>query len=292
MERTKGIFFTIISAIVFGFTPILVNMTFQEGNNPVMMSLFRGIMVLPVLWISLKARHIPLRVTRSEAIKLVILSLMGGGVTMVMLYSSYHYIAVGTATTLHFIYPIAVSVVGFLFLKEKITPMKIAALILTGLGVFLLGDLKRGASYLGLGLALTSGLTYAFYIIYMDLSGLKKMDSIKVTFYSCLINAVVLTFFAVSQGQLRFRLSIKVYLLCFIIALLTATLGTSFLQMGIRHCGPSTAAILSTFEPLTSIVLGWVIFHETLAPRQLVACFCILISVTILSLALKGEENS
>ncbi|MDO5755123.1 MAG: EamA family transporter [Tissierellia bacterium] len=291
MNQLMGMIYTMISAFVFGFTPILVNITFDHGNNPVMMAFFRGFLVLPVLFISLNSRRVSLKVDRKQGVQLFILSVIGGGLTTVVLYSSYQYMSVGGATTLHFIYPAIVTFIGILFFKERSNLLKLAALILSMIGVFILADFRSGTSLKGIFLATISGFTYAFYIIYMDRSGLKNMDSIKVTFYNCLMNSVFLTIYGMISGDFTLKLPPIVWGISFFVAVVTAILGVAFLQMGIMIVGPSTASILSTLEPITSVILGVFILHESADMKKIIACTLIFLSVILLSYGTKLEER-
>ena len=53
---------------------------------------------------------------------------------------------------------------------------------------------------------------------------------------------------------------------------------------GLRRTGPSTASILSTFEPVVTTALAAVTLHEFLTPVQLVGGVVVLSSVAILQL--------
>ena len=54
--------------------------------------------------------------------------------------------------------------------------------------------------------------------------------------------------------------------------------------------GASTAAILTTFEPITSIVCGVILLGETITTVKIIACSLIMIGVVMLSLA-KGNMS-
>lgn len=62
----RGMVFTIISALLFGVTPILASMTFQMGSNANTLTFYRNIMVVPVLLCVMGIRKIPFRITLKE----------------------------------------------------------------------------------------------------------------------------------------------------------------------------------------------------------------------------------
>ncbi len=53
---------------------------------------------------------------------------------------------------------------------------------------------------------------------------------------------------------------------------------------GLRRTGPSTAAILSTFEPVVTTVLAALILSESLTPLQYAGGLLVLSSVVVLQL--------
>lgn len=128
--KIKGILFTILSAIIFGFTPALANITYKLGNNSLSMTFFRNLLAIPILFFILKHKKISLRTEKKEVKNIFILSLIGVALTTALLYSSYSYIGVGAATTLHFMYPIFVAVTCKLFFKESLGKSKVLALII------------------------------------------------------------------------------------------------------------------------------------------------------------------
>ena len=59
----RGMIFTIISALLFGVTPILASMTFEMGSNANTLTFYRNLMVVPVLLCVMFVKKIPFRVS-------------------------------------------------------------------------------------------------------------------------------------------------------------------------------------------------------------------------------------
>ncbi len=293
MRKARGMIFAVVSALIFGFTPIMVRETLSHGSNVVMTSFLRAFFVIPFFLISMKSRNVSVKVTKDEFKKLLLMCSIGGCVTMTMLYASYQYISVGLATSIHFIYPTIVTTFSILFLKEKVNKYKILSLIVSLIGIILLMDNVGGNKNfpLGLTLAMTSGFTYSFYLIYMDKSGLKNMDSVKVTFYNCVINATMLFIFGLITGDFTLSLTKYAWIMAFVISILVSVMGTLFIQLAIVNAGVSTYTILSTLEPITSVILGIILFNETTNPKRLLGCVMIFLSVVILALTTRAYER-
>ena len=57
----KGIIFTAASAVIFGFTPILARISYDGGANGITMTFLRCLLSLPILFLILKIKGIPLK---------------------------------------------------------------------------------------------------------------------------------------------------------------------------------------------------------------------------------------
>ena len=64
-----------------------------------------------------------------------------------------------------------------------------------------------------------------------------------------------------------------------IVSLVTTLGATPLLQMGIRYEGASTAGIISSVEPITTIVLGAVFLGEIIGTGQIIGGSLILFGV-------------
>ena len=63
--------------------------------------------------------------------------------------------------------------------------------------------------------------------------------------------------FGIGTGELTLTtLTPQAWFISTVFALLCTVVALSLLQIGIKHVGASTAAILTTFEPITSIICG------------------------------------
>lgn len=284
MNFIKGIIFTIISAFVFGFTPILAKFTYDGGNNAVTLTFLRALLGIPFLYFGMKKNKTTMKITKREFFHFIGLSFLGIGITTTALYASYSYISVGMATTLHFIYPCVVYFICILFFREKITLKKMLALVFSMIGIVMLVDEIRGGSALGVFLATLSGITYGLFLVYLDKSGFKHMDPFKCTLYISLFNIVGLFVFGKFTGELTFALTPLSWGLTVLISFLTAIFGNAFLQLGVKYCGATTASILCTFEPITSVVLGIIFLSESITVFKLVGCGLIVLAVLLLSI--------
>ncbi len=289
MNKTKGFLCVTIAAFIFGFTSKL---TFAGGSNAIMLVFLRNILCLPILYGILKYKKVSLKVTRTEGKKLFTLSIFSTILTALLLYGSYSFISVGMATTVHYVYPILVALILVICYKEKISRIKVAALFISFIGVLMFFDGELSASFVGLFIAFTSGISYGFALIYMDKSGLKNYYPFLVTFYTCLSASVVIFIIAAISGKLTFDLTATAWLYSLIVSILTSVIAITFMQIGVKYIGPTTTAILCMFEPITSVILGIILLNEPCTFRSILGCILILLAVLILSIFKEKEKET
>ena len=279
--RSKGLLATMISAVFFGFIPHFVKTICAGGGNSVSAAFYRFFLSVPVLYIYLKAQGISMRITRTEFAKIALITIFGYGGTAVLLFSSYNFIPSGMSTTIHFMYPVFTILGCMIFFKEKVSPLKLLCVVLCFGGILLFYNGESGGSVLGMALSFLSGVTYAFYTIYLEKSGLQKMENLKLIFYMNTVAAAMILVMALLTAQFTLRLTPLAWGTAVFFATATSLIGVLGYQIGVKCIGPQNAAILSTFEPITSVMVGVLVYREALSALSLLGCVCVLSAVVI-----------
>lgn len=287
--RIKGIFATILSAILFGLTPLLTTMIYDYGATSMTVVFFRSLFVLPILAMIMYNQKISFQISRYDLKNVVLIAIFGSGLTTILLFSSYNYIDIGCATTLHFLYPVFVSLLCFFIYKQKISKHKQVALGLALIGALCFFDLSANAKPIGLFMAIASALTYAFYMVQLEKTRLAHENAYKVSFYL----AVFITLETLACSiifPIHFVMPWKAYGLFIVLAIMSSFLAVVLLQKGIQYLGSSTASLFCLFEPITSVFCGWLVLGEALTLSKILGCILILIALVIMSRKNKFEE--
>ena len=282
-KRTVGVAAVIISAVVFGFLPLCVTYLKGEGGTTLSVAFCRFFLSLLPIFVYLKVKKIPLAVTKKQFAQLVLITVAGYGGTALLLFFSYSYIPTGMATTLHFCYPVMVIVFSAVFLREKIKPLKILCVSMCMIGIILFYDGGMSADLFGIFLAFISGNTYAFYILYLDKSEVGKMNSLKTIFYMNSIASVMILTAALLTDQFVFRWEAADWLFAFVFATAVSFIAVLGFQIGVKYTGGQTSAILSTFEPITSVIVGIIAYGESFSARGVIGCVLILTATVIIA---------
>lgn len=284
-SRRLGMFYVFLSAVVFGFTPILANLSYAGGNNGVNMAFLRAILPLPLLF---GLGHLTSPGYKPTARQWRRGLLLGGfqfSCTL-MLYSSYSYIPVGIATTLHFLYPLFVVLYHIVRFHEKPGPLKSAGLLLGVAGAASLLEMGEGGLHpIGVALALLSGVVFATYIVILQQESGDPLPLYRLTATTYLAGCVLCGLVGLGMGKLTLSLTPAAWVYAVIVALSVCIGGTAMFQAGVRLVGDADAAIYSLLEPLTSIVFGLILLGEVFTPRKAISCALILAGLLLTALA-------
>lgn len=96
--------------------------------------------------------------------------------------------------------------------------------------------------------------------------------------------------FGAVSGQLVLVLPPEAWVLSLMVSFFTSLGALPLFQLGVRYTGASTAAVLSTLEPITSIAVGILVLGEELSVFKWVGCVLILAGVVLVSACGGGKS--
>ncbi|MDD6525765.1 MAG: DMT family transporter [Firmicutes bacterium] len=282
MMKNKGIFLTVLSALIYGFTPVLCSITYNYGNNALTLTFFRSLLIIPLLIVLMIVNKIDFKCDHHELLRIIFVGLFGSVFTTLLLYSSYRYIGVGTSTTLHFMYPLFVTLLCHFVFHDKLSKIQIIALGIALSGVFCFIDINDLVKIKGIIMALVSGFTFSLYLVGIEKLNLAKMNNYKLSLYLAITVCVSLFIFGSITDQFVFDQSIISYGLMLVIAFLAQFVAVICLKMGIEYLGSSLASMFSMFEPVSSVVFGCLFLNESITFIKMIGCILILSGVLLL----------
>lgn len=280
---SKGKLFLFLSAFFFGIMPIFSSFAYRGGLNGITLSFLRCFLALPLLFIMIKADKKNLKLSKKQFIDILWVASIGGAIPIVFLYLSYEFIPVGLATTLHFIYPLVIVLAVSILEKKRISSTTLISVLLVTIGIFMFSDISTNASKGGVVLAVLSGIMYSFYILYIDLSRLYKLDNTVLTFYVMLAMSSIIFLFGLVVREISFEFTPFSWSMAVIISLLTTLGAMPLLQLGIRYEGAAVAGIISAGEPITTMLAGAVFLGEYINISQLIGGALIIMGVLIVN---------
>lgn len=282
MKSFKGIFFALVSSGTFGLLPLFSIPLLKEGmGEPSILFyrfLFSTIMMGAICLIRGESLKIPKRYLRS----IIPFSILYAATAMLLLYS-YNYIPSGIATTIHFLYPIMVSLLMVLFFKEKKSVVLFLAAILSIVGVAFMCWTNTGSiQTIGLIVAGFTIITYSLYIISVNQSKAgKEVKADVLTFYVLMFGAVLFSLFALLQGDIQEIPSTPALGRLLSLALFATVISDLTLILAIKYVGSTVSSILGSMEPLVAVIIGIFYFSEYFDSYSFLGICLILISVAL-----------
>ena len=87
--HTKGILYTVLSAVLFGITPLITRAVYGYGANSMTVVFYRSLFVIPMLAAIMKGRHISFSISAHDLRNTGIIAIFGSGLTTILLFTSY-----------------------------------------------------------------------------------------------------------------------------------------------------------------------------------------------------------
>ncbi len=278
----KGYIMVIVSAVIYGCMPLMAKYIYADGVNPTTLVLLRNLLALPSLGALSLIQSKTLKVDIKKLPYVGLLAAFGCCITPLLLFSSYNHIASGTATVIHFIYPAAVVLGVWIVSRKRPAASVLLSVMLCVVGIALFYNPSEGFNLTGGALALISGLTFAFYIILLQRFDNTRINGFLFSFYIALSSAVIMLVYALITNTLALPQTLTGWALCLLFATAVTTGAVVLFQQGTFIIGGERASILSTLEPITSLIIGFAVFHEALGIKSIIgSIFVILASILI-----------
>lgn len=285
MKSVKGIFYALVSSSSFGLIPLFSIPLLGAGMDTYSILFYRMGFAAVIIGMLGALFGGTFKISFKDFLIILFLAFLYAVTSWGLLYS-YNYIPSGVATTIHFIYPLCVTLIMILFFHERSSVWLIVAALLSLLGVALLsweGSINRNMIR-GVGSVLVTVVTYAVYIVTINRSRASRLKTPIITFYVLLISAVLFGLWGLTQQGIAPIRSWGVFKNAFLLALIPTVLSNITLVQAIKHIGSTMTSILGSMEPLTAIVVGVIRFGERFDLDSAVGVCLVLTSVIVVIL--------
>lgn len=289
LNKSVYIFSTVMAGICWGCISLFLKPLAASGLSSIQILLIRGVVSSVLLGCFLGIKNPGLLKISIKDVWMF----FGTGIVSLTFFSYCYFttiIRAGASVAVILLYtsPIFIMIFSFFLFKEKITLVKLVALVLTIAGCIFVTGIAGGetaSQKLTLSaflLGLCAGLGYGLYSIFSRYA-LAKYSSLTVTFYTFVFSAVSLIPFVNKREIIQavdFHSSLLILglcLLCTVLAYILYTFGLSGLENG-------QAAILVTIEPLVGTLIGFFVWKEDFSLSKFLGIACILVAVILMGL--------
>jgi drug/metabolite transporter (DMT)-like permease len=239
-----------------------------------------------ILWAYLVHRGVPIRLGRQTLAAELGLGLVYG-LMSVTYFESLAWLSAGIATLVLFTYPVQVTLVSALALDEPVTIPKALALCAALGGVALVAGGGTAFGLPGLALVGVASLAYTVYSVGSRVM-VETVSPLVHAAYVFLGVTLAILLYGVVTGTLSTPATPAHWRLIAGITVVGTLLPMLLFTAGLARIPASTASIVSTSEPLTTVVLGVLLLGEPFTPAVAVGGASILASVGLASPAVGG----
>lgn len=294
MNRIKGILYAAVSSSTFGLAPFFSLTLLLAGFSAFEVLSYRWGVATIALTLFGWCSGCSFRLEKKDFLVVLLLSLLRA-VTSFSLLIAYQNIATGVASTIHFMYPLAVSLVMMYFFQEKKSLWVMFAVFMSLLGAALLssGELeaKNGDTIVGLVAACVSVFSYAGYIVGVRMTRAVRINSTVLTCYVMGLGTVLYFIGALTTSGLRLVADGYTWLIILGLALLATAISNITLVRAIKYAGPTLTSILGAMEPLTAVVIGVFVFKELFTLNSAIGIILILLAVSVVIFRKQKNER-
>jgi len=235
-----------------------------------------------------------------EAIKknFVMLALSGAfiGINWILLFESYHYTTVATATLCYYMQPIFVILASPFLLKEKLTVKKVICVVVALIGmVFVSGVLQTGIPALSEAKGILYGLGAACFYASVVLMNKKitEINAYDKTIMQLGMGAIVLSpYVMLTQdfGTATISMTPALWTLLLFVGLVHTGVAYALYFDSMKELKAQTLAIFSYIDPIVAIILSALLLKENMGLYGVIGAVLVLGSTFISELPEK-ERN-
>ncbi|RHP63242.1 DMT family transporter [Bacteroides sp. OF04-15BH] len=292
MNSIKGLIYGIVTSVTFGLIPLFTLPLMKEGMSLDSILFYRFLFATIALGIMMKVHKEPFAIKMNDLPLLVLLSTYYM-VSAQFLFWGYDYMGAGVATTLHFTYPVFVTLLMLILFREKASWVTWLAIILAVYGVARLsiGGEDHKFSFFGVGIVLLSALGYAAYITTVNKSHLRTMPNRKLAFYVFVFTTLLFAGKVSVTQTLQPIPDVMSGVNLVLLAVLPTVISNITLLLAVHHIGGTMTSVLGALEPVTAVCIGAFVFGEAFTWQQGLGIAMILVAVTLIILG-KPIQNT
>lgn len=291
--KVKGFLYGVATSVTFGLIPLFTLPLMQAGLASDSILFYRFVTATAALGLMMLVKKESFRVSWRDLLVIVPLAVFYTASSMFLLYG-YEVMGAGVvATTLHFTYPVFVTLLMLVLFRERASWVTWTAVVLAICGVakLSLNGTELKLDPVGVGIVLLSAVGYASYIIAVNKSRVKDMHSRKLAFYVFVFTALI---FGVKNGLEDgvqplpdAWAAVNVVLL----AVAPTVISNITLLLAVRNIGGTLTSILGALEPVTAVCIGALVFGEAFTFSEAVGIALILAAVVLVILNRSIKEN-
>ena len=278
----------LLSAAGFGAMAIFGKLAYDAGVSTLTLLFVRFTLAAGIFAVLLAARPslaVSLRGAGGRALAIGFgLGAIGYATQAGLFFAALQRLDASLLALVLYTYPAWVLLGSFALGREHPTRRRVLALGLSsaGLVVLLAGASAGSVDAVGVALGVGASLAYTVYILVADRLSL-DIAPLALTALVCAGAACTFAVTGVLSGALQPDIAAEGWLWLGLMAVLSTAVPIVAFFAGLARVGPSAAAILSSFEPVVTVALAYLVFSEVLSGVQIAGAALVLGAAVLLA---------
>jgi len=289
-----GVLFGLISATLYGITPIFVYHATDHGADSFGLMCSRYIIAVVVLLVyRMFTTGLGKWPTKKLSLKLFLLGAIGLYSNSICMFTAFDYLPSGLAMVLFYFYPILVVIFGWVFFRHLPPKIIWPCLAITLLGVALSASKLSGGQAKGVAIIVFGAFAYAIYSV-LAAASMPKTDLISgliLIFGGAGFSFVVVWLLDPPGLPTTMPFVADVWLPALEIGVVGTIGAMGIFFAGMNLIGASKSAVIQTWEVLVAICSGVFFLNQSFSIRQLFGAVLILSGVIVL-LRVEAKQNN
>lgn len=281
-----GIGLVLLSATGFGVMAPMARFAYAGGANVQTIGAVRFLVAGALLWLLAAATGRIRPLPRAKQLQLALMGGIGYTLHSGLFFNSVRFISPGLAGVILYVYPALVVLLSAVVFRERLGPLRLLAVALcTGGAALAASSGGSGAVDLrGVGLVVAAACVYSTYIV-LSRPVLAGVDPVLATAWVVTFSGVSYSLIAVLSGTFTYALTPAGWGAISVIALFSTFVAILCFFLGIERIGPAATAVVSSFEPVATILLAMLLLAEFPAPVQWLGTALVLGGVVLQAVA-------
>ena len=279
-DRRLGVLLALLSAASFGVMPVLTKVVYDDGADTFgVLSVRFTLASLALLALALRRRETFPR--GRTLLGLVLLGGVGYTVESLCYFAALERISAGLTALLLYAYPALVVLLSAVFLRHRPSRVAVVCVVVSAAGTALTIGPVGGGQGIGVLLGLSAAVAYSAYIVISSrvTRGLAPFATAAVVTGAC---GLAYDGLALGRGA-RLPTHAGPWLALLGVALFGTVIAIAAFFAALALLGPGDTAVVSTLEPVVSVVAAAVFLGETLTGVQLAGGALVFGAVVVLA---------
>ncbi|MCD4722250.1 MAG: DMT family transporter [Desulfobacula sp.] len=286
MSHLLGIGLILISAASFGAMAIFAKFAYLSGISPHSLLFYRFVIAVMVMLpiAVLQKRRFP---KGKDLYTLIAMGAIGYAGQSYCYFTALTLISPSLVAILLYLYPVFVAVLSVFFLNETLTKNKLFALCSAISGTILVIGLETNGNMKGVMLGIGAAVIYSVYTI-AGARVMSRNDAFTSSLVVITSAACFYLFYNIKAGFF-FPTACLCWMNIMAIAILSTVVAIYTYFQGMKLSGAVNASMLSTFEPVTTMVLAALFLGQHIGWLQMIGTALILSSAVLVAIHSKSD---